>query len=68
MTKTFCDNCQSEITEGKPKNRLQFKAGKVAFEVIIAIDGLWNGGHLCERCAKSLFQTASVQGIDKNEN
>ena len=64
MRKAFCDSCESEITDGNPDvvgDRLVFKIKRFTFELLVATDGKWNGGQLCEACAKKLIQKATVK-------
>jgi len=63
MIKTFCDNCEDELTAQNPnviQPRLKFKVKAFTFEVIISMHSSANDGHLCEKCAKKLFQKAEV--------
>ena len=47
----FCDVCEKEMPEGE-SNRLKVKAGKINIEVMHALNGLWNGGHICHDCIR----------------
>jgi len=47
MIRMYCDQCGEEI---ETKNRLKRRLGRVSVEVIVAVDGTWNGGHVCHNC------------------
>lgn len=49
--------CGDDIT-GNANDRLKGKIGRISFEVITAIDGTWNGGHVCRKCLISAINSA----------
>jgi len=58
MIKVFCDICGKEIT-GKSNEKLKGKVGRLSFDVLTAIDDVWNGGHVCVECLrKAVIATA----------
>lgn len=76
MTKTFCDACETEITDTNPSvvsDYLVFESGKWWFQVVIAKDQQWGTGHLCQACAKQLMdksriiKLADTQKVKKDE-
>ena len=53
-TKIFCDECEKEIQNNVVSDRVELKAGKFTFQVIISQNSIWNNGHLCFECFKKL--------------
>lgn len=45
----FCDICEEELQAGDHQ-RIKGKDGKLSFEIMTAIGGVWNAGHVCRRC------------------
>jgi len=68
-----CDVCKRLVEEGvdisasnRPKLRTKILGTEVELEVIIGIDGIINGGHICNRCLSSaLLMLAEM--LEKNE-
>jgi len=52
MIKVFCDICEKEITGDEAYNRLKTRSGMLLTEVLTAVDGVWNGGHVCHACIR----------------
>jgi hypothetical protein len=61
MFKHYCDCCGAEITDannargGPARNpvsdwRFGGRLGRLSIEVMTAIDGTWNAGHVCRYC------------------
>lgn len=58
MIRFFCDICGKDITESGQATRMTGKQGRLQYEVIVAIDNVWNGGHVCWDCIyKAIEQT-----------
>ena len=57
MVKFFCDVCGSEVA-GHEDGRLKGEVGRISFEVMTAIDGTWNGGHVCRKCLISAINAS----------
>jgi hypothetical protein len=62
MIKRYCDACGEEMTDTRvtgvfgwtvrnEDTRVELKA-----KVITAVDGTWNGGHLCTSCIRDIVQ------------
>jgi hypothetical protein len=53
--KYFCDVCGEETKRNYVSERLnpELGDGKVKCEVIVAINGSWNGGVICETCLRA---------------
>jgi len=47
--KYFCDKCKSEMRYVE-HGRVKLKLDKFQVEIMVAIDGTWNYGHLCHAC------------------
>lgn len=60
MYKMFCDCCGKEISHNFVGNRLKIKEiinkTDVEAEVMIAINGIWNGGHICPGCLAKVLK------------
>lgn len=50
MTKYFCDGCGMPMAEAPHGNRIKRTFGRVSVEVLVALDGTWNGGEICRSC------------------
>lgn len=51
MVKYFCDICGKEIPpDAESHKRLKRTVGRLSFEVLTAIDSVWNAGHVCHDC------------------
>ena len=55
-----CDVCKRLVEEGvdistgnRPKLKTKILGTEVELEVHIAVNGTWNGGHICNRCLSS---------------
>lgn len=51
--KIFCDGCENEIGDKKPdrvRRQMQVGGHDVMIEVMVRVDRVWNGGHLCDKC------------------
>lgn len=59
MIKVFCDVCEKDITNYS-NSRMIGKNGRVTVEVITAVDGVWNGGHVCESCIEGALSYAKI--------
>lgn len=57
MVKFFCDVCGADIT-GHANDRLKGRTGRISFEVITGVDGIWNGGHICRQCLIAAINAA----------
>lgn len=44
----YCDVCEKEIE--KDIGRIKRKLGDISVEVMVAVKGCWNGGHVCHDC------------------
>jgi hypothetical protein len=63
MIKTYCDNCECEITKESPSvvsDRIAFKVKDWKFEVIVSLKGTANAGHLCVDCLRKMIKNANV--------
>lgn len=52
MIKYYCDICEKEITNKRELSRMEGEFERISYAVIIAIDGIWNGGHACHDCIR----------------
>lgn len=59
MIRVFCDVCEAELDS--TANRSVFERDNVRVEVIVAIDGTWNGGHICVPCIKRTVAQGEVK-------
>jgi len=72
MYKQFCDVCEKEIKRNYVGNRLKKKkiinrtntepnaAGcktKIEIEVMVAVNGMWNEGTICEDCLMKVLKS-----------
>lgn len=46
----FCDMCGEEIQKPTDANRIARQHANITVEVFVAVDGVWNGGHVCADC------------------
>ena len=47
----FCDQCGDEVTDKRTTgNRIKRRRDRVSVEVLVAVDGTWNDGHVCQGC------------------
>jgi hypothetical protein len=60
--KHFCDGCGEEVQRNFVQDRLvkdkQIGNAKFSIEVMVATDGVWNGGCICLPCLQRLFNGA----------
>ncbi len=49
MVKYFCDVCKKQMTPND-NGRLKGKEGILEIEVMVSVNGVWNGGHVCHKC------------------
>ena len=61
MTKYFCDQCGTELGKGDHQ-RLCRKDGRIVAEVSVAVDGVWNSGHVCHGCILKMFTKGKKSG------
>lgn len=61
MFKCFCDMCGLEFPLNEAGKRKLFKLGRVTAQVIVAVDDIWNAGHICPRCLEDVI----TQGVEK---
>ena len=54
MVKLICDKCGNEVDINCVSDRFHWKNDRFEFELVIAVDGTWNKGHLCEECVKKM--------------
>lgn len=51
MIRRFCDGCGAEITDRPASsNSLIREKDRIKVEVMVAVDGTWNSGEVCEKC------------------
>jgi hypothetical protein len=62
MIRRFCDGCEREIKVSRRSNRILRENGRIKVEVLVAVDGCWNGGDVCAECV----QAAVNMGRDVN--
>jgi hypothetical protein len=60
MIRVFCDICGKDITNYR-MNRAEASEGRLSISVITAIDGVWNGGHVCVECIKKTCKLLDVK-------
>jgi len=58
MIKYYCDECGKEM---RKLGRLKGKYGKIEIEIMVAVNGLWNGGDACVKCIKEAARTLSEE-------
>jgi hypothetical protein len=64
-TKAFCDLCGEELKK-RDHDRVRRALGRVSVEVLTAVDGTWNGGHVCHRCVMQVVRDGKdVKGAVK---
>ena len=60
MTKYYCDCCGEEIkkscTTHRYKKKKKIGNADVEVEVVVAINGAWNRGDICEKCLLKMFK------------
>lgn len=49
MIRTYCDKCGVEMPKDHEK-RVVRKIDRVTVEILHAVDGVYNGGHVCHVC------------------
>lgn len=49
MIRFYCDVCGVELEKAEHK-RIIKKLGKVQVEILVAVEGVTNGGHICHGC------------------
>jgi len=64
MYKVFCDICGKDITN-YAGSMATGKHGRLTVEIMIAIDGMWNGGHACEACISAACDNAGIPRKNK---
>ena len=62
MCKCFCDLCGLEIPLSEAGKHKLFKLGRVTAEVMVAVDNVWNAGHICPRCLEDVI----TQGVEED--
>ena len=50
MIKHFCDVCGDQVQRNSVSQRLTRARKTVTVEVLVATDGVWNGGAICYDC------------------
>lgn len=60
MIRVFCDICGRDITD-YTSSRATANLGKLKIEVITAINGVWNGGHVCLDCIRDTCNSLSIK-------
>jgi hypothetical protein len=59
VERIFCDECDKQLSEDENvvSNRVILKAetGRLFQVLISGENGVWNQGHLCQKCAAKLF-------------
>lgn len=53
----YCDACGNELLPWEHK-RLTGTLGRISFEVLVAVDGTWNKGHVCRYCLREAIKNA----------
>lgn len=48
MIHITCDGCGQPIDH--TANRTKFKKDRITVDLMVAVDGTWNGGHVCRPC------------------
>ena len=51
--KYFCDICGGRVKRNYVMPRLLRRFQRVKVEIYVAVDGVWNSGHLCKACVLS---------------
>jgi hypothetical protein len=62
MTKRYCAGCGKEITD-LPTGRLTGRIGRIAVEVMVAVDNTWNSGQACEDCIRAVCAISKMTRI-----
>ena len=63
MIKLFCDCCEKELGPHENKvndqvcKTLKFGETVVAVRVMVSVDGVWNGGQVCEECLQKVLDS-----------
>lgn len=59
--KTFCDGCGRETTAVSGARLCGGKTSKIQVQVLVAVDGTWNGGSVCETCVREAVVAAKMK-------
>jgi len=49
MTRIFCDKCKKELLDHR-EDRVMRSLGIWKIEILVAKDGVWNAGDVCQDC------------------
>jgi hypothetical protein len=58
VIKLYCDGCGKEV--GEDANRTIFRWGMLRVEVIVAVNGVWNGGQTCLACVRHTVAEGTI--------
>jgi hypothetical protein len=50
MIREYCDMCDDEVKHNFVDKRLKRTLKRASIEVLVAMDGTWNKGHICRDC------------------
>ena len=50
MVRYYCDLCGKEIAPSDLHGRLQSRLENITVKCMVAVGGIWNGGHVCNEC------------------
>lgn len=54
--KAFCDRCEKETPRSFASQRLLVRMGEWKIEVMVAYNGVWNSGVICEACLMQIIR------------
>lgn len=60
--KAFCDKCGQEAERNVVSNRLVISLDHWKIEIMVAHEGTWNQGVLCERCLWAILHDGKIGG------
>lgn len=62
-TKHYCDRCDKEVTDDKvcSHGRARFMLDGITVELVVAVAGTWNAGHVCLECLKAVVAGGEVR-------
>jgi len=60
MYKLYCDRCNKEIEKGGSQ-RVKCEEGRFGIEVMASVDGVMNGGHLCQNCVRDIVSLSALE-------
>ncbi len=66
MMKEFCDGCRKEVFRNYISDRFELNYETYSIRMILAYDGTWNGGSICNECLVKLLKEC-INTLEKKD-